>query len=110
MKRLKTRLHASGYREYQEPTTGEWIPVHRRVAEKKWGNRHKGRHVHHRNQIKTDNRRANLLHAHPRVHGRLHALPDVCARCGREGHWARDCYATTFWDGQPLRGRGRRSR
>lgn len=97
-KKLETRTNASGYREYRDPDTGEWRSTHRRAAEKKLGGLRDGFHVHHRDGNKTNNRRENLLEAHPKVHGRLHAHPDACVRCGRVGHWANTCNYKTFWD------------
>lgn len=100
--KLETRVNAKGYREFREPSTGEWRPVHRRVAEKKWGEVPEDRHVHHRDGDKANNSPSNLLYADPRVHARLHSYPDACARCGREGHWTATCRCSTYWDGRPL--------
>lgn len=99
---LRTRINADGYREYQDPSTGRWLTTHRAVAARKFGGLRDGFHVHHRDGDKTNNRRANLLEAHPKVHGRLHHEPDACVRCGRAGHWAATCRARTFFDGTPI--------
>lgn len=101
-RKLLTRTNTKGYREYLDPDTGEWRSVHRRVAEKKLGRLRPGFHVHHRDGDKSNNRPANLLEAHPKVHGRLHVNPNACLRCGRDGHWANGCYATTYCDGTPI--------
>lgn len=99
---LKTRINEGGYQEYWSAKESRWVTVHRRVAEKKLGGLRPGFHVHHRDQDKRNNRRSNLLEAHPKVHARLHSHPDVCVRCGRDGHWSTSCRYRTFWDGSPI--------
>lgn len=99
---LKTRTNSSGYREYLDPKTNTWKSTHRRVAEKKLGGLRSGFHVHHIDHNKTNNKKKNLVEVHPKVHGRLHAKSNACLRCGRAGHWARNCWAKTYYDGTPL--------
>jgi len=103
---LPTRINSRGYAEYQDPNTGEWIQTHRRAAEKKYGELPAGAHVHHRNGDKLDNRWSNLTVVSPSVHGRLHSDPSACDRCGRPGHWKKDCRAKTDFNGTRIR-RGR---
>jgi len=95
---LETRINADGYHEYLDPSTGRWKLTHRRAAEKKFGKLEAGDHVHHRDGDKLNNRHSNLVVVHPKVHGRLHHNVDVCLRCGRDSHWAKDCRAHTFYD------------
>lgn len=97
-----SRINNQGYREVRHRGTGEFVPLHRLVADRKFGGLRVGFHVHHRDSDKLNNRRRNLLEVHPKVHARLHLYPDACARCGRKGHWAGGCWAQTFWDGTPL--------
>lgn len=90
------------YQEFADPVTGRWVPTHRRVAEKKFGSLRRGFRVHHLDGNKLNNHPENLVEVHAKVHRRIHAEADVCLRCGRSGHWARACYASTFFDGTPL--------
>jgi hypothetical protein len=100
--RMQTRINDDGYWEYLDPSTGTWKATHRRAAERKLGRLRPGFHVHHLDGNKLNNRHSNLVEVHPTVHGRLHASPDACLRCGRDSHWAAECYATTFYDGSAL--------
>lgn len=99
---MKTRINDAGYWEYWAPKSGQWIATHRRAAERKLGDLRPGFHVHHIDSDKTNNRHSNLVEVHPKVHGRLHASPRACLRCGRDSHWAAKCYAKTFYDGTPI--------
>jgi hypothetical protein len=100
--RLRTRINENGYSEFWDSKTQAWVPTHRRAAENKLGDLRPGFHVHHRDGNKSNNQHSNLLEAHPKVHGRLHAHPDACVRCGRDRHWSSSCRAKTFWDGTPI--------
>lgn len=99
---LRTRVNEKGYREFLDPSTGQWVPVHRRVAEKKEGELPEGAQVHHRNGNKLDNRWCNITVVTPRIHGRLHYKPGACERCGRTGHQRADCYAVRDYKGNWL--------
>lgn len=99
---IRTRTDANGYEEFWDERQQVWVKTHRRAAENKLGELRDGFHVHHRDGDKRNNRHANLLEAHPKVHGRLHSHPEACVRCGRNGHWASSCYAKTFWDDTPI--------
>jgi hypothetical protein len=68
---MKTRMH-NGYKQFYE--NGRWVYTHRRVAQKKVGGAiGKGRHVHHVNGNKTDNRPSNLRVMSASDHAKLHA-------------------------------------
>lgn len=107
---LRRRINSRGYWEYQDPSTGEWIEIHRRAAEKMEGELPSGAHVHHRNGNKLDNRWSNLTVVTPRMHARLHHEPDACDRCGRLGHRRAACYASSDYKGNRLPVRGKRRR
>ena len=94
------RTNAKGYVEVLDEH-GRWVPLHRIVAAAKLGRSlHAGEVVHHINEIKTDNRKDNLVVLDPRVHRQVHRSGgEACFRCGRVSHWVNDCYAQTFFDG-----------
>ena len=96
----------NGYATY-ESKQGELQFTHRRVAEKKLGGPiAPGRHVHHINGRKTDNRPENLVVLDAGVHARVHHAEargaSACFCCGRTGHSVKDCYATTDYRGKKL--------
>lgn len=99
-------MNSKGYKEFQDPKTGAWTPIYRRAAENKFGTVPAGRHVHHINGDKSDNRYRNLAHVSPAVHGLLHAnekeAGERCFRCGRCGHWATQCRYKTDFRGSPI--------
>lgn len=73
--RLRTRTNGSGYRQFQDPRTGQWVLTHRRVAEKMVGGRiYAGREVHHLDGNKRNNQPSNLRivsrEQHRRIHGK----------------------------------------
>lgn len=58
---LQTRTNRSGYQQFKDPGTGQWVLTHRRVAEKKVGGAiGAGREVHHIDGNKNNNRPSNL--------------------------------------------------
>ena len=62
----------NGYLQFLED--GEWVWVHRRVAEiQSGGNIPKGHEVHHKNRIKSDNRPENLQILSKEEHRAIHA-------------------------------------
>ena len=69
---LRTRTY-NGYWQFYDRKMGEWVFVHRRVAEKKIGGKiGKDRVVHHKNKKKTDNRPSNLWVMRKSDHDKLH--------------------------------------
>eukprot|EP01133_Synstelium_polycarpum_P013832 gene13832-16309_t len=99
--------NSSGYRQYTDPNTGRQEYTHRRVAEKKYGGPiPESKQVHHINKDKLDNRPSNLVVIDRDVHQQLHRSSynedNGCFRCGRNSHWAEDCYARSKYDGSDL--------
>ena len=104
---MDIRYNNSGYRQFRDPKTGEWIYTHRRVAEKKvQRDLSPNEVVHHINKDRTDNRFENLVVLDRDIHNMVHSSPyherNACFRCGRTSHWAEDCYAKTDCYGDPL--------
>lgn len=70
---LTTRTNSSGYQQFKDKRTGQWVLTHRRVAEKIVGGKiYPGREVHHINGDKSDNRRSNLTILSSAQHRRIH--------------------------------------
>lgn len=101
---LITREH-NGYLEYFDPKTEQWKSTHRRVLEKRLGSKMlKGKHVHHIDEDKTNNRPWNLVPLTPTVHAIIHKRdPDACFRCGRSGHWKSSCTYKRDASGNPIK-------
>lgn len=71
--RLRTRTNGSGYQQFRDPRTGQWVLTHRRVAEKKVGGRiYSGYEVHHLDGDKNNNRPSNLRVVSKEQHRRIH--------------------------------------
>jgi hypothetical protein len=70
---LQTRTNSSGYRQFKDPSSGNWELTHRRVAEKKVGGPILGdRQVHHIDGNKQNNKPSNLKVVNPREHREIH--------------------------------------
>jgi hypothetical protein len=70
---LATRTTRSGYQQFKDPRTGQWVLTHRRVAEKLVGGKiYSGREVHHIDGDKNNNRPSNLTILSPTAHRRIH--------------------------------------
>lgn len=72
-KSLTTRTNRSGYQQFKDKGTGQWVYTHRRVAEKLVGGAiYPGREVHHIDGDKSNNRRSNLTILSGAQHRRIH--------------------------------------
>ena len=72
-KALTTRMNLSGYQQFKDPRTGQWVLTHRRVAEKLVGGKiYPGRQVHHIDGDKSNNRPSNLTVVSREQHRRIH--------------------------------------
>jgi hypothetical protein len=72
-KSLSTRTNGSGYQQFKDKRTGQWVLTHRRVAEKAVGGKiYPGREVHHIDGDKSNNRPSNLKIVSSVEHRRLH--------------------------------------
>ncbi len=70
---LRTRINGSGYQQFKDKRTGQWVHTHRRVAEKKLGGPiYPGREVHHIDGDKSNNRPSNLTVLSRAQHRRIH--------------------------------------
>jgi hypothetical protein len=72
-KSLATRVSNSGYQQFKDPGTGQWVYTHRRVAEKQVGGAiYAGREVHHIDGNKNNNRPSNLTIVSKAEHRQIH--------------------------------------
>jgi len=72
-KPLSTRTNGSGYQQFKDQRTGQWVLTHRRVAEKMVGGKiYPGREVHHIDGDKNNNRPSNLVVVSSAQHRRIH--------------------------------------
>jgi hypothetical protein len=79
----QTRIN-NGYKQFQDPRTGDWVYIHRRVMEKKLGgNILHGNEVHHKTYKKRDNRPENLVVMPKQDHQELHSLEREPESLGR---------------------------
>jgi len=70
---LSTRTSSSGYQQFKDKRTGQWVLTHRRVAEKMVGGKiYPGREVHHIDGDKSNNRPSNLTILSSAQHRRIH--------------------------------------
>lgn len=70
---LTTRTNSSGYQQFKDPRTGQWVLTHRRVAEKMVGGKiYPGREVHHIDGDRNNNRPSNLAILSSAQHRRIH--------------------------------------
>ena len=70
---LSTRTNSSGYQQFKDKRTGQWVLTHRRVAEKLvGGNIYPGREVHHIDGDKNNNQPSNLKIVSSAQHRRIH--------------------------------------
>lgn len=70
---LQTRVNSSGYQQFKDKKTGDWVLTHRRVAEKKVGGKiFKDHEVHHIDGNKNNNRSSNLLVVSKEKHRGIH--------------------------------------
>ena len=99
---LKTRID-NGYAKFFDEAIHAWESTHRRALAKRIGFKIlEGKHVHHIDGNKRNNRLENLVALTPRMHGRVESEPSACFTCGRTRHRAKDCFATTDYKGAPL--------
>jgi hypothetical protein len=72
-KSLSTRTNRSGYQQFKDKRTGQWVYTHRRVAEKMVGGKiYPGREVHHIDGDKSNNQPSNLTVLSRAQHRRAH--------------------------------------
>ncbi|NKC15898.1 MAG: hypothetical protein GKR94_27980 [Gammaproteobacteria bacterium] len=72
-KSLETRVSDSGYRQFRDNKTGNWVYTHRRVAEKKIGGKiYADREVHHIDGNKNNNKSSNLRVVSKAQHRLIH--------------------------------------
>ena len=70
---LTTRTNSSGYQQFKDKSTGQWVLTHRRVAEKMVrGKIYPGREVHHIDGDKSNNQPSNLSILSSARHRRIH--------------------------------------
>ena len=70
---LQTRVNRSGYQQFKDPNSGQWVLTHRRVAEKLVGGPiGAGREVHHIDGNKSNNRASNLRIVSQAEHRAIH--------------------------------------
>lgn len=70
---LTMRTSCSGYQQFRDRRTGQWVYTHRRVAGKMVGGKiYLGREVHHIDHDKRNNQPSNLTIVSKAQHRRIH--------------------------------------